>query len=141
MRNEVEKSAGFSARPVTEENIRLLVDSFYGKIRQDPVLAPVFSKSIGTDWQPHLSKMYDFWSSVMLTSGRYKGNPVAVHKAVEGLEIDFFDRWLGLFNETCHELFDADTAEAFRIKANRIADSLELALFYRPDVRWERPPR
>ena len=50
--------------------------------------------------------MHDFWSSVMLTSGRYKGNPVAVHLRVEGIEPQLFDRWLALFDETCRELFD-----------------------------------
>ena len=82
--------------------------------------------------------MHDFWSSIMLTSGRYKGNPVAVHLRVEGMEPQLFGRWLALFAETCRELFDDDVAEAFRAKAERIAESLRLALFYRPDRRWQR---
>jgi hemoglobin len=77
--------------------------------------------------------MRDFWSSVMLTSGRYKGNPMAAHLRLEGMEPRLFDRWMELFGETCVELFDESLAEAFRSKAVRVAESLKLALFYRPD--------
>jgi hemoglobin len=83
--------------------------------------------------------MRNFWSSVMLTSGRYKGNPVAVHKKVADIEFALFERWLALFEETCRELFDEELTRAFMVKAERIAESLKLALFYRPDHPW--PPR
>ena len=99
---------------------------------------PIFERAIPGDWAPHLATMHDFWSSVMLTSGRYKGNPVAVHLRVEGIEPRLFARWLALFDETCRELFDDDAADAFRAKAERIAESLKLALFYRPDRPWQR---
>ena len=100
------------------------------------MLGPVFARAIPGDWGPHLATMRDFWSSVMLTSGRYKGNPVAVHDRVDGIEIEMFDRWLTLFDQTCGELFTPAQAEEFHIKATRIAESLKLALFYRPDRPW-----
>ena len=124
---------------VTEDDIRQLVDRFYGKIRRDPELAPIFLRAIPGDWQPHLNIMYAFWSSVMLTSGRYNGNPVTKHLAVEGIKFELFERWLTLFDETCGELFDERLAAEFRAKAARIAESLKLALFYRPDRPW--PPQ
>jgi hemoglobin len=123
---------------ISEDAIRRLVDQFYVKIRADSELGPIFERAIPGDWEPHLAKMRDFWSSVMLTSGRYKGNPVAVHVRVEGMESWLFDRWLTLFRETCCELFDESSAEAFQAKAIRIAESLKLALFYRPDRPWPR---
>lgn len=119
--------------PVSEQQIRQLVDLFYDKVRADPDLGPIFERAIQDEWGPHLRKMYDFWSSVMLTTGRYKGQPVLVHKRVEGLEIGLFDRWLALFEESCAELLDVETAGPFWRKAVRIAESLKLALFYRPD--------
>ena len=126
-------SASASIEPITEESIRRLVDGFYAKVRADDQLAPIFANAIADDeWEPHLEKMRDFWSSVMLTSGRYKGNPVAVHMAVAGMELHLFSRWLELFGETCGELFEPDIADEFRAKAVRIADSLKLALYYRP---------
>jgi hemoglobin len=84
--------------------------------------------------------MYAFWSSVMLTTGRYKGNPVAKHLVIPGMKPQLFERWLALFEATCRELFDDTTGEAFRIKAERIAESLQLALFYRPDRPWPPEP-
>lgn len=126
--------------PLTEEAIGRLVDTFYAKIRVDPELGPVFERGIA-DWGRHLETMRRFWSSVMLTSGRYKGNPVAAHKRVHGIELQLFERWLALFAETCRELFDDELAAAFQEKAVRIADSLKLALFYRPDRPWPPSPR
>ena len=123
---------------LSEDAIRHLVDHFYTKVRADPELGPIFERAIAGDWGPHLATMHDFWSSVMLTSGRYKGNPVAVHLRVEGIEPRLFDRWLALFDETCREFFLDDVADAFHTKAVRIAESLKLALFYRPDQPWQR---
>lgn len=123
---------------VSEENIRLLVDRFYGKVRRDPELAPIFLRAIPGDWQPHLTKMYAFWSSVMLTTGRYKGNPVIKHMALPKFPPILFERWLALFDETCRELFEHGVCEEFGVKAARIAESLKLALYYRPDRPW--PP-
>ena len=125
-------------REISEQAIRRLVDDFYTKVRTDPALGPVFDNAIGGDWDEHLATMRDFWSSVMLTSGRYKGNPVAVHRQVAGIELKLFERWLALFAETCRELFDDELAEAFNSRAQRIAESLKLAVFYRPDRPW--PP-
>ena len=125
---------------VSEEGIRQLVDAFYVKVRADPELAPIFARAIPGDWQPHLTKMYAFWSSVMLTTGRYKGNPVARHLVIPDMKPELFQRWLMLFDATCSELFDDATGEAFRIRAERIAESLKLAMFYRPDRPWPPEP-
>jgi hemoglobin len=124
---------------VDEANIRTLVDTFYAKVRRDPTLAPIFLRAIPGDWQPHLEKMYAFWSSVMLTTGRYKGNPVIKHMALPGMNPGLFTHWLALFDASCRELFDEEISAAFRAKAERIAESLKLALFYRPDRPW--PPQ
>jgi hemoglobin len=114
---------------ITECSIRLLVDAFYVKVRADSALEPIFARAIPGDWEPHLEKMAAFWSSVMLTSGRYKGNPVLKHLALPCMTPELFTRWLALFDATCRELFDANIAAAFRGKAERIAESLKLALF------------
>lgn len=120
---------------VTEDAIVRLVDTFYARVRRDPVLGPIFGAAIAdTAWPPHLQKMYAFWSSVMLGSGRYKGNPVEVHERVAGIEPGLFDRWLDLFEQTAAELFAPVLAEAFAVKARRIAESLRLALFFDPEA-------
>ncbi len=124
---------------ITEDSIRDLVDTFYAKVRADDEIGPVFARVIaGDDWQPHLDKMYAFWSSVMLTSGRYKGNPVIKHTMITGVQPEMFSRWLVLFHETCRELFDDAICADFRVRAERIAESLKIAMFYRADRPWPR---
>ena len=115
---------------ITESAIAALVGRFYGKARCDPLIGPVFNTAV-QDWDEHLRKLCDFWSSVMLTTGRYKGNPMAAHLR-HPIEPAFFERWLMLWRETAGELFAPELAAAFRAKAERIADSLKFALFYRP---------
>lgn len=117
---------------VTEPAIALLIDRFYAAVRHDAVLGPVFETTIaGHEWPEHLETMRRFWSSVMLTSGRYSGNPVAVHRAIRGLERPMFARWLALFEATVQDLFAPEPAASFISKAHRIATSLQLALFHR----------
>lgn len=118
---------------ITEPAIAALVDRFYAKAQRDPVIGPVFDGAVH-DWDEHLHKLCDFWSSVMLTSGRYKGNPMAAHLK-HPIEPGFFDCWLSLWREAAGEIFAPAQAAQFRAKAERIAESLKLALFYRPSAR------
>src|SRR3954451_12200586 len=92
---------------VTDDDIASLVEAFYAKVREDPHLGPIFARALGEDgWDSHLATLRDFWSSVMLTSGRYKGAPLDVHRQLGSLTPGLFDRWLTLFGETCDELFE-----------------------------------
>jgi hemoglobin len=117
---------------VNEEMIVNLVHTFYGKVRTDPLIGPVFERVI-QDWDPHLAKMCDFWSSVMLMSGRYKGNPMIAHMRLKMVRPEHFERWLGLFTETAAEVCPPAAAEAFVGRANNIARSLQLGMFYRAE--------
>jgi hemoglobin len=124
--------------PITEDAIRLLLARFYGRVRLDPQLGPVFARAVGmtdADWAPHLARVSDFWSSVMLRSGRYQGDPFSVHLRLPDLEPAMFDRWLALFGEASAELFEPDVAEIFRERAERIAGSLRMGLFERLPAR------
>src|SRR5215469_8908036 len=117
---------------ITEEMIRQLVHGFYAKVRQDGSLGPIFARVIGEDWDPHLEKMCAFWSSVMLTSGRYKGNPMLAHLRLKMVTPAHFERWLALFRATAAELFSPMIAQAFIARAETIARSLKLGMFFRP---------
>ncbi|KAB0679127.1 group III truncated hemoglobin [Aureimonas leprariae] len=120
-------------RPQLDEIALLrLVDRFYERVRADPLLAPVFGAAV-SDWDDHLARLTDFWSSVMLTSGRYKGNPVALHLLHAGaMTPERFERWLALWTLTSGEMLPADTATIIQGKAARIAESLQLAIEFRP---------
>lgn len=114
----------------TDDQIETLVATFYAQIRTDPELGPIFLAAIGEDWTKHLKIMCDFWSSVMNTSGRYKGKPVPAHLKLPGIEPRHFERWLRLFSETAHRLFEVKLAALFVQRAERIAESLKLALAF-----------
>jgi hemoglobin len=120
---------GFAS--ITEPAIAVLVTRFYRKARRDAVIGPLFEDAV-EDWDEHLGKLCDFWSTVMLTTGRYKGNPMAAHLKQSKIEPAFFERWLALWHETAGEVFAPPAAAQFDLKAERIAESLKLALFYRP---------
>jgi hemoglobin len=126
------KVDGLLLAEVTEEAIALLIDRFYAKVRRDRELRPVFEAAISTEeWPEHLATMRRFWSSVMLASAQYSGNPVSIHRAVPNLQRPMFGHWLALFEATAGELFVPDVAAQFTAKAHRIAVSLQLALFHR----------
>ena len=116
---------------IDEAAIAALVERFYDRARRDGMLGPVFEAAVH-DWPAHFARLADFWSSVMLTTGRYKGNPFAAHLG-KAIEPPLFDRWLELWRETTAELFTPEIARAFDDKAERIADSLKSGLFFRAD--------
>lgn len=122
---------------ITEATIATLVARFYARVRRDPMIGPLFNTAIA-DWDGHLVKLCAFWSSVMLTTGRYKGSPMAAHMALP-IEPVFFDRWLTLWHETVTDVFAATVAARFSAKAERIAESLKLGLSLKPEIgNWRR---
>jgi len=105
-----------------------LLDRFYERVREDSLIGPLFNELV-QDWSTHMVRLTDFWSSVMLTSGRYKGNPMALHlKHADRLEAPMFDRWLEIWKHTTEELLPPDAAQAMQAKAGRISESLQIAL-------------
>lgn len=116
---------------ISDTQLEALIPRFYARVREDALIGPVFAGAI-TDWDDHLMKLVSFWSSVMLTSGRYKGNPVAAHmKHLDETTPTMFDRWLMLWAEITDEILPAPVALALQRKAGRIAESLKLALWFR----------
>jgi hemoglobin len=110
---------------VTDEMIRDVVHAFYATIRTDPALGPIFKRVIGENWDPHLAKMCDFWSSVLLMTGRFEGNPMAKHVAVGGIRPTHFARWLHLFRQTVEKLCPPPAAEMFVMRSEMIATALQ----------------
>ena len=116
---------------ITEAQIEALIPRFYDRVRADALIGPVFAGAI-ENWPPHLEKLVAFWSSVMLTTGRYKGNPMMAHmQHLASITPPMFDRWLALWAQVTAETLPADIAGALQAKAERIAQSLKLALYFR----------
>ncbi len=111
---------------IDEPMIERLVRTFYGAVRTDDLIGPVFAERIA-DWEPHLQRMCEFWSSVALMSGRYHGQPMVKHMP---LPVDgrHFDRWLELFERTAREVCPPAAADHFIERAQRIAQSLEMGI-------------
>ncbi|MFC5587124.1 group III truncated hemoglobin [Nitratireductor kimnyeongensis] len=125
---------------VDREFIGRLVRAFYTRVRSHARLGPIFAGEIRDDWEPHLEKMTDFWCAVILKDGSYHGRPVPAHLKLKTVVEADFDIWLGLFRETVEELSTPSVATVFMERAERIAKSLKLAMFFRlpaalgPDV-------
>jgi len=101
-------SALNSARPgIDDASIRLLVRTFYARARADVLIGPIFNAAV-QDWDEHIDKISDFWSSIMLRSGRYNGRPMRPHLMLP-LRGEHFDRWLQLFEETARDRRIADS--------------------------------
>jgi len=104
----------------TEEDVKLMVDSFYTKVNQDPLLSYVFNDFAGVDWQSHLPTMYKFWNTLIFGEQSYKGNPFAAHVPLP-VDQSHFDRWISLFEENIDELFAGTVAEHTKLRAKSIA--------------------
>lgn len=111
---------------IDEAMIDQLVRGFYARIRTDDLLGPIFNSRI-RDWEPHLQRMCAFWSSVVLSSGVYHGQPMRMHLPLP-VDARHFDHWLALFEQTARDLFPDQIAEYFVDRARRIAASLELGI-------------
>jgi hemoglobin len=111
---------------IDEAMIERLIRSFYARVRDDAILSPIFAAKI-EEWEPHLQKMFAFWSSVALMTGRYHGQPMARHLPLP-VDARHFDQWLALFARTAHEVCPQAAAEHFVLLSRRIAESLELGV-------------
>lgn len=112
-----------------------LVREFYGRVRRDERLGPIFAAVVQDDWEPHLEKMTDFWCSVILKDGSYNGRPVPAHLKLKQVREEDFEVWLRYFRATAEETCPPGVAATFIDRAERIARSLILAMFF----RLERP--
>jgi hemoglobin len=121
---------------ITEEMIHRVVRAFYAKVRQDPALGPIFNRVV-EDWDEHLPKLCDFWSSVMLMSGRFHGAPMPAHARIPDIAPAHFARWLALWAETTEALCPPEAAALFQEKAQMIARSLQMGIAV---FRGELPP-
>ena len=115
---------------IDEALIRSVVETFYGRVRRDPLLGPIFEAAV-VDWPEHFDKLTAFWSSLTLMTGRYKGSPFEAHLPLPRLSDEHFATWLRLFDQTLRELCTPAQAEVFRLRAGRVADSLNMGLAIR----------
>ncbi len=110
-------------------DVKLLVDTFYGKVRNDELIGPIFNERIQDRWPQHLNKMYTFWQTVLLGEHTYFGTPFPPHAQLP-VEGEHFERWLSLFAETVSELFQGKIADEALWRANKMAEMFQSKIEY-----------
>ena len=111
----------------TLDDIKLLVDTFYDKVRKDASLAPIFNAQIQDRWPQHLEKMYTFWQTVLLGEHTYFSSPFPPHAKLP-VDHAHFEQWLQLFTQTIDELFSGAIADEAIWRANKMAQLFEIKI-------------
>ncbi len=119
------------ALPFRDESLDALVRRFYGEVRADPLLGPVFAARID-DWEPHLARMVAFWTTVLRAEPAFRpsdrGSPAVIHRGIGELERAHFARWLALFEPVARETLSAEEARVVIAKARRMGRALSAHL-------------
>lgn len=119
--------------PLDEKMVRAVVDRFYNLARADDVIGPVFNRVIpDADWPTHLDKITDFWSAMLLGTGRYNGRPMPAHLRIPDLSDVHFARWLKLFRHVVEDICPIEVAAVFLDRAERIGHN------FRTRIHWMR---
>ena len=106
------------------DDVKNLVDTFYGKVREDALIGHIFNDRIQDRWPEHLAKMYTFWQTILLGEQTYYGSPFPPHAQLP-VEREHFDRWLELFYKTIDELFTGEVAKEAKWRANKMAEMFQ----------------
>lgn len=101
-------------------DIRIFVDDFYMRVKEDELLSPIFNYRLSTHWGPHLEKMYAFWNAALFGEKGYNGNPFMKHATME-LDPVHFERWLSMFNDSIDKHFEGPVADDAKKRAEIMA--------------------
>lgn len=114
---------------LTLDDVKLLVDTFYTRVRADELLGPVFDERIQDRWPIHLDIMYRFWQTVLLGELTYQGAPGSKHITLP-VGAEHFERWLLLFFITIDELFEGEKAAEAKWRSEKMADMFASKIEY-----------
>lgn len=117
-------------------HIQQMVDTFYERVRQDKLLAPIFAERIADRWPAHLEKMYRFWQTILLNEHTYSGAPFAPHAAMP-VEEAHFRRWVELFTATVGDLFEGPVADEAKKRGTLMAAVFHTKISYLNAARKE----
>lgn len=119
------------SREAAEAAIAALVPAFYERVQADELIGPVFAHAV-EDWDRHHARLIDFWSSVTMGTGRFKGSPMQAHfRQKDRITPEMFDRWLALWEDITNEMLPPAAAREVQAKARNMGESFRLALFFR----------
>ncbi|MBL0145091.1 MAG: group III truncated hemoglobin [Chitinophagaceae bacterium] len=112
----------------TNNDIILLVNTFYEKVKTDNIIGYIFTEVAHVNWENHLPILYKFWENTLFYTGSYEGNPMELHKHLHRLmplTTEHFNQWTTLFNTTVDELFSGETAELAKQRSSSIASVMQ----------------
>ena len=113
----------------TLTDVKTLVDDFYGRIRANELLSPIFNGIIGDNWQKHLQRMYDFWQTILLETPAYSGSPFLKHAKLP-IAKEHFDTWIDLWYQTIDDHFVGEKAEEAKWRADKMSEMFQYKLDY-----------
>ena len=119
------------------KDIQLLINSFYDKVKADPVIGFIFTDIMKVNWEKHLPVMYDFWENTLFYTGGYIGNPMEIHRRlnkVVPLTTEYFQQWTHLFTSTVDELFTGEKARLAKQRALSISAVMQKKILHQADV-------
>jgi hemoglobin len=104
----------------TLDDVKLLVDTFYGNIRENELLGPIFNSILEDRWPAHLEKMYRFWQTVLLQENSYHGAPFPPHAKMP-IEQQHFETWVGIWHNTIDSHFEGEKANEAKWRGDKMA--------------------
>ncbi|MGO1649750.1 MAG: group III truncated hemoglobin [Sphingobacterium sp.] len=111
----------------TLDDIKLLVDTFYGRVQVDELIGPIFNAKLEGRWPVHLEKMYTFWQTILLDEYTYQGRPFPPHAQLP-IDATHFERWLQLFDKTVNDLFEGPVADEAKSRGRKMATLFQVKL-------------
>ncbi len=114
---------------LTLDDIKVLVNEFYGRVRQDEILAEIFNSAIQNRWPQHLERMYSFWQTVLLDEHTYSGAPFMPHANLP-VSAEHFNRWLHLFFDTVNDLYSGEIADEAKMRGQKMAEMFHYKIEY-----------
>jgi len=113
------------------DDIKLLVNIFYDKVKLDPLIRFIFNDIVKINWERHLPVMYDFWENTLFYTGGYIGNPMEIHQRLNQLvplRTEYFQQWTSLFTSAVDELFIGEKAELAKQRAISISTVMQIKI-------------
>ncbi|MBD1419969.1 group III truncated hemoglobin [Sphingobacterium chuzhouense] len=111
----------------TLDDIKLMVNTFYGRVQEDDLIGPIFNAKLEGQWPVHLEKMYTFWQTILLDEYTYQGRPFPPHAQLP-IEAEHFERWLQLFDKTVNDLFEGPVADEAKSRGRKMAALFQVKL-------------
>ena len=110
-------------------DIDLVIRDFYSQLIQDELIGHFFTEVVDLSFEEHIPIIVDFWTAVLLNQGRYQGQLIAKHIALDQqskLEKEHMLRWQEIFNTTLDLTFEGKIVDDAK---RRVGLMGELMLF------------